>query len=190
MEKKYFYKSQWKLTVKEINEYADSIEDKAEIECKVAEWLDTFKCMMNCHAFDSTKYSEDFPYAVELAISEKNGHVIANAYDYDKYKKWQEDCAKVWLKWEQDKDSDEQMPDITEDFAFELPVTRGFSDCPDRCDVAITSDNDITMAIDEYIAEKENKRKVYPWMIKQMMPAEGLGMDEDELDTILEDMFA
>ena len=42
---KLFYKIQHKLTVKEINEYADSIEDKTDIDCKVCDWIDTFKCM-------------------------------------------------------------------------------------------------------------------------------------------------
>lgn len=36
---KLFYKIQYKLTVKEINEYADSIEDKTDIDCKVCDWM-------------------------------------------------------------------------------------------------------------------------------------------------------
>ena len=65
-----FYKIQYNLTVKEINEYADSIEDKTDIDCKVCDWIDTFKCMYSSRAFDKPYYSTDFPYAVELTISE------------------------------------------------------------------------------------------------------------------------
>lgn len=190
MEKILFYKMQSKLTVKEINEYADSIEDKTDIDCKVCEWLDTFKCMYDSHAFHDPYYSSDFPYAVELSISEENGHVIAHAYDYEAYNKWHAECACVLLMWHSNPDSTEPMPDIAESFSFELPATRGFSDSPDRCDVAVTSYLDIVCAIDEYIAEREGKQKVYPWMIKQTMSAEEFGVTEEEYDTLLEETLA
>ena len=187
---KLFYKTQYKLTVKEINEYADSIEDKTDIDCKVCDWIDTFKCMYSSRAFDKPYYSTDFPYAVELTISEDNGHVTAHAYDYEEYCKWQKECASVFNAWEQNPDSDIPMPDIAERFSFEFPVTRGFSDVPDRCDVDISSDLDIVCAIDEYIAEREGKQKVYPWMLKQVMSADDLGVTEEEYDSLLEETLA
>ena len=109
-----FYKIQYKLTVKEINEYADSIDDKTNIDCKVCDWIDTFKCMYSSRAFDKPYYSTDFPYAVELTISEENGHVTAHAYDYEEYCKWQQECASVFNEWKQNADSDIPMPDIAE----------------------------------------------------------------------------
>lgn len=185
-----FYKIQYKLTVKEINEYADSIEDKTDIDCKVRDWIDTFKCMYSSSAFDKPYYTTDFPYVVELTISEENGHVTAHAYDYEEYCKWQKECASVFNAWEQNPDSDIPMPDIAERFSFEFPVTRGFSDVPDRCDVDISSDLDIVCAIDEYIDEREGKQKVYPWMLKQVVSAADLGITEEEYDYLLEETLA
>lgn len=190
MEKDYFYKNQWKLTVKEVNEYADSIEDKSDIDCSVAEWIDTFKCMKNCHVFDIATYSQDFPYTVEISISEENGHIVSHAYDYDKYNKWLNDSAAVIARWHEDPDSNEAMPSIEEDFSFELPTTRGFSDSPDRCEVDLTSSLDIVCAIDEYIAEREGKQKVFTWQIKQLCCAGDFGLEEEEFDTLLEDCIA
>ena len=187
---KLFYKTQYKLTVKEINEYADSIEDKTDIDCKVCDWIDTFKCMYSSHAFDKPYYSSDFPYAVELTINEDNGHVTAHAYDYEEYCKWQKECASVYNTWKQDPDSYIPMPDIAEAFSFEFPVTRGFSDMPARCYVALSSDLYIVCAIDEYIAEREGNQKVYPWMLKQVMSADEFGVTEEEYDILLEETLA
>lgn len=190
---KLFYKPQHRLTVKEINEYADSIKDKTDIECKVCEWIDTFRCMYPSHAFTKPYYSSDFPYAVELSISEENGHVIAYAYDYEEYNKWQSEFGDAMEKM--DNILIEEWCNITletlkEKFSFEFPVTRGFSDTPERIDTAVSSDLDIECAIDEYIAEREGKQNVYPWMIKQMMSSEELGVTEEEYDTLLEETLA
>lgn len=78
------------------------------------------------------------------------------------------------IKWTHD-----NTYSIAEGFSFEFPVTRGFSDVPDRRDVDISSDLDIVCAIDEYIAEREGKQKVYPWMLKQVMSADDLGVTEE-----------
>lgn len=62
---KLFYKIQYKLTVKEINEYADSIEDKTDIDCKVCDWIDTFKCMYSSRAFGTVLFNR-FPLCCRI----------------------------------------------------------------------------------------------------------------------------
>ena len=39
--------------------------------------------------------------------------------------------------------------EIDEEFKFELPLTRGFSDSAKRCDVNIFSDLDVSVAVEE-----------------------------------------
>lgn len=182
----------WKLSVKEINDYADSIVDKTDIQEKVLNYIESFDFMLKCNTFERPKPSMDFPYTVEFDISETTGHVIGHVYDCEEHKAWQ---FAYWerlqrssaMSFEENLNDTTPWPDIKEKFVFDVPLTRGYSDTPKRDDVYVNSDLDMEMAMDEYFAEREGKQKIYPWMLKELMPASDFGISEEEYDMLLQD---
>lgn len=174
----------YSLSVKEINDYADSIEDKTDIDVKVSEFIDSFGFMLMCNIFEDCLFVSDYPeYIVNIGISDKTGHVVAFIYDRDEYYRYSED----FRKWLESYLPLADCPDVKDKFSFDVPESRGFSDSPNRAQTEVNSQLDMEIAVAEYLHEKDGTQKIYPWMIKELMPASDFGISEEEYDTLLQD---
>lgn len=65
---------------------------------------------------------------------------------------------------------------------LEIPVTRGFSDSPERKDTAFAT-NDVACACE---MERDKHTKIYPWQLRQISSADDFGLEEEEFDEMLE----
>lgn len=175
----------FRLTVKEINDYADSLKDKNDIyisvETFITEKLMKFKAFSS--PFDETYYPDGYDYVCKIEISEENGHIICRCFDYEKYNKAIEEYKKWYFG---ENRSISNMPDnAQEEFHFELPLTRGFSDCPKRSEVSVFSNLDVQVAVEEGINAHFGKSVLYPYQVKAMFGNE-LELEEQELDALIE----
>lgn len=185
-------KEKYYVTIREIHEFADKVakERPDRVDVETYDFINSHGCAKTEHVFDSVFYPECADYRVEVELSE-NGHIVAHAYDYQEMEKYFNEWAALRVKYEFDEITFEEFlekePERPEEkFHFDVPLTRGYSDISTRKDTELTH-LDVDCAIEEYIREKEGKQKIYPWMIKELMPASDFGVSEEEYDTLLQD---
>ena len=179
----------YKITVKEVNDYADSLNDREDIyvsvECFISE-ESLKRNIISSPAIDGVYYPDGYDYVCKVDIDETNGHLTCLCYDYEKYNSFIEDYKKWYAR--KDRKLSNMPNEIDEEFKFELPLTRGFSDSAKRCEVNIFSDLDVSVAVEEGINNHFGKSVLYPYQVKAMF-GNDLDMEEEELDILIADMF-
>lgn len=180
------------VTIREIHEFADKVAKvrPERVDVETYNFINSHGCARTENVFDNVFYPTCADYRVEIELSE-NGHIVAYAYDYHEMEKYSNEWSSLRVECDLGKitfkEFLEKMPEHpNEKFHFDIPLTRGYSDISTRKDTELTH-LDINCAIDEYIREKEGKQKIYPWMIKELMPASEFGISNEEFNTLLQD---
>lgn len=179
----------YKITVKEVNDYADSLNDRegicVSVECFISE-ESLKRNIISSSALEGVYYPNCYDYVCKVDIDETNGHLICLCYDYEKYNSFIEDYKKWYVR--KDRKLSNMPTEIDEEFKFELPLTRGFSDSAKRCEVNIFSDLDVSVAVEEGIHNHFGKSVLYPYQVKAMF-GNDFDMEDEELDVLIAEMF-
>lgn len=181
-----------RLTVNQINEFADSQKHLADLVLRVYKMIDRniFESMQcgrktRYNAIGRTIWAKNTNYAVEIDIDENSGHVVCFAYNADAVRKYCQELDDDRF----DKDGKLIWPDEPKvEFTFPMPETRGYSDTPERSEVNIFSEFDVEFAINEFIDEKFGIQHLYKWELRQFFSPGELGLEEEEFD-LLADSF-
>lgn len=127
------------------------------------------------------------------------GTVKCEVFDYDESQAYARKCNEfdryqrtlpvderiaAWDKWTA------ENPEPKPVHTFAMPLERGFSDTAERRDVEMGSELDWRCAIDEKCRELKGVNKVYPWMLRDFISADELGIEEEEFERELEEFCA
>lgn len=153
-------KSKYYLTVREIRDYADKLKEQGVTAPALADKVCDF-------VFENTHPNFE----------------IGNVYLWDDYDRiYVPDINDDGYPYLQAYNS--QTHERMEKDDLEIPVTRGFSDTPERKDTDFTT-NDVACACE---MERDKHTKVYPWMLKQIAPASDFGIEDAEYEELLENV--
>lgn len=179
-----------RVTLKQVREHAASMPEGMTSLKKFMAITDLlseedFK-YINGHHLVGTSDDKHYVY-VELDFDDDDkGILIATAYNYEAVKQFAELSAEKFFnefegEWSSEfcKWHEENYP--KSEFAFEVPLTRGYCDTSERSDTTFSS-LDLEKAITEALDEHFECGKVYPWQLKEIACASDFGLTEEEFD--------